>query len=102
MGSNIKRDVVRYEGQVNDETLTCSFSAAAFALSNFECFSRYSNSDGRWHSDQKWHRCHTSEVATPWDALSGLNAGNWSTTAGEQPEIQTLPSWPSESFFVIP
>lgn len=95
---------VRYskESNAGQGSLSCAFTVAAFSLSNAECFTRFSVGDQGWNSDESWHFCKDSEAGPPFSPLAGMNAGNWTTTEGLKPAVQRVPSWPSESFFIIP
>jgi len=83
---------------------TCAFTVAGFAEhGGTECFHRASSGD-TWYSAHGWHACH-GEVER-FDPLIGLSVGNWSTVDNlakqAQNRIQLLPSWPSETFFLLP
>lgn len=82
---------------------TCAFTAAGFVhTENTQCLKR-TFKDERWHSKEGWYDC---EVEPPFDPLVGLSVGNWSTepeaTSRAARHVQRLPSWPSESFFLVP
>lgn len=89
---------------------TCAFTAGAFMQTkNLQCFGRTYDGTSMWHSTAGWKDCASSDVggmAEPFDPMVGLSVGNWSTLPGgghDAPaHVQTLPSWPEESFFVLP
>mmetsp|Transcript_82911 Transcript_82911/g.238287 ORF Transcript_82911/g.238287 Transcript_82911/m.238287 type:complete len:437 (+) Transcript_82911:137-1447(+) len=83
---------------------TCAFTVAGFAEhGGTECFHRASSED-TWYSAHGWHACHGD--VKRFDPLIGLSVGNWSTVDNlakqAKNRIQLLPSWPSETFFLLP
>lgn len=82
---------------------TCALTIGGFAQQErTQCFER-AFADGVWYSDRGWYECQRKRA---FDPIVGLSVGSWSTVAVATRQIQShtqhLPSWPSETFFLLP